>query len=194
MMTREQQEVVLFSWASPDFCLLLTSESFSHPSNVLPATRCPFCRNLLKRGGLGGSGGPGSKSRDLSAPKGEKRSGGGEKAGGISGGLSLSPEFAAIKIEKSGLLKVAWKGEDKARRLFTPWIPKAEGSFHPDQYQHRQSRGIGYPARRGPKMARAIVDFRESHGKFSTLEDLQKVKGFGPRKFAAIRPHITLTD
>jgi competence protein ComEA len=43
-------------------------------------------------------------------------------------------------------------------------------------------------------MAQAIVDFREAHGKFSTLEDLQKIKGFGPRKFAAIRPHITLTD
>ena len=46
----------------------------------------------------------------------------------------------------------------------------------------------------GPKMAQAIVDFREAHGKFSTLEDLQKVKGLGPRKFAAIRPHVTLTD
>ena len=46
----------------------------------------------------------------------------------------------------------------------------------------------------GPKMAQAIIDFREAHGKFSTLEDLQKVKGFGPKKFAAIRPHITLAD
>jgi competence protein ComEA len=46
----------------------------------------------------------------------------------------------------------------------------------------------------GPKMAQAIIDFREAHGKFSALEDLQKVKGFGPKKFAAIRPHITLAD
>jgi competence protein ComEA len=44
----------------------------------------------------------------------------------------------------------------------------------------------------GPKTARAIVEFREKYGKFSSPEDLLQVPGIGPKKLAALNPHITI--
>jgi len=41
----------------------------------------------------------------------------------------------------------------------------------------------------GPVTARAIVEYRESHGPFRSLEDLKNVKGIGPVKLEAIRPY-----
>jgi competence protein ComEA len=44
----------------------------------------------------------------------------------------------------------------------------------------------------GPKLAQAILAFREEHGPFKSAEDLLQVRGLGPKKFAAIRERITV--
>lgn len=44
----------------------------------------------------------------------------------------------------------------------------------------------------GPRTAQAIIDFRARFGPFQSPEDLMKVRGIGPKKFSALRPHITL--
>jgi len=44
----------------------------------------------------------------------------------------------------------------------------------------------------GPATARAILEYRAASGSFSTVSDLVKVKGIGPKKLEAIRDHITL--
>lgn len=44
----------------------------------------------------------------------------------------------------------------------------------------------------GPVIAQAIVSYRDSHGAFTTLEELQNVTGIGPKTYAAILPFITL--
>ncbi len=44
----------------------------------------------------------------------------------------------------------------------------------------------------GPQTAQAIIDFRARFGPFHSLEDLMKVRGIGPKKFSALRPHIAL--
>jgi competence ComEA-like helix-hairpin-helix protein len=44
----------------------------------------------------------------------------------------------------------------------------------------------------GPETARRIVQYRETHGGFQTLGDLQKVSGVGPKKFKKMAPHLTL--
>lgn len=44
----------------------------------------------------------------------------------------------------------------------------------------------------GEKTAQAIVAYRESHGGFSTIEQLQEVKGIGPAKFSALAEEVTL--
>lgn len=42
----------------------------------------------------------------------------------------------------------------------------------------------------GPVMAKKIVDYRETAGKFHKIEDLMKVKGIGNKKFNKLREHV----
>ena len=44
----------------------------------------------------------------------------------------------------------------------------------------------------GEKTAQAIIDYRNQHGLFQTLEDLMKVKGIGQAKFDFIKDKICL--
>jgi competence ComEA-like helix-hairpin-helix protein len=44
----------------------------------------------------------------------------------------------------------------------------------------------------GKKLAEKIVEFREKHGPFKSLEDLLKIKGLGKKKLAKIRDHIAI--
>lgn len=44
----------------------------------------------------------------------------------------------------------------------------------------------------GPAMAQRIVEYRQAHGPFQTIADIQKVTGIGPSVFAAIEPYITV--
>jgi comEA protein len=46
----------------------------------------------------------------------------------------------------------------------------------------------------GPKTAQAIIEWRKTHGPFSSAEDLSKVRGIGPKKMVAILPRITLEN
>lgn len=44
----------------------------------------------------------------------------------------------------------------------------------------------------GPSIAERIVAYRDAHGPFSRIEDLQNVKGIGPATFAALKDYITV--
>ncbi len=44
----------------------------------------------------------------------------------------------------------------------------------------------------GPKTAARIVQYRRQHGPFETLEDLQLVRGVGPRTIEKLRPLTVL--
>jgi len=44
----------------------------------------------------------------------------------------------------------------------------------------------------GPAIAQRIVDYRESHGRFATADDLQEVSGIGEKKYAEIKELITV--
>ncbi len=44
----------------------------------------------------------------------------------------------------------------------------------------------------GKKLAEKIVEFREKHGPFKTLEDMLQVKGLGKKKLAKIRDKIAV--
>jgi competence protein ComEA len=43
----------------------------------------------------------------------------------------------------------------------------------------------------GPALAERILAYRSAHGGFRTVGDLQNVTGIGPKKFAAIKPHVS---
>jgi competence protein ComEA len=45
----------------------------------------------------------------------------------------------------------------------------------------------------GPVQARAIVDYREKHGPFHSLDDLDKVPGIGKPTLASLRKEVTFS-
>jgi competence protein ComEA len=55
-----------------------------------------------------------------------------------------------------------------------------------DEYALRELPDIG------PVLARRIIDYREKHGPFANLNDIQKVEGIGPSTFAKIAPRIAV--
>ena len=195
-MTRDQQGVVLFLGLLLTLIFVLPPRPFSPPSagpardSILPSAGHSSIEEVWVE-----VDGPVRNRGIYPLEKGKSVREAVEKAGGTSGSFSLSPESGAVKIEKSGLLRVPGEGENKGGATFHPLNPpKMKVLSIPININTAKVEELDILPGVGPKMAQAIVDFREAHGKFSALEDLQKVKGFGPKKFAAIRPHITLAD
>jgi competence protein ComEA len=44
----------------------------------------------------------------------------------------------------------------------------------------------------GAVLARRVVEWRTAHGPFRTVEELNEVKGIGPKKLERIRPLVTV--
>jgi competence protein ComEA len=53
-----------------------------------------------------------------------------------------------------------------------------------DQSQLEQLPGVG------PVTAQAILTWRQEHGRFNRIEELQEVDGIGPKTYAQIAPHV----
>jgi competence protein ComEA len=116
-----------------------------------------------------------------------------EKAGGIYGGLSLAEEVLGQKIERSSRLTVFPGREGKGSVLVEALSPaKLKVLSIPVSLNSATTEELDALPGIGPKTARAIVEFREKYGKFSSPEDLLQVPGIGPKKLAALNPHITV--
>ncbi len=46
----------------------------------------------------------------------------------------------------------------------------------------------------GPAKAAAIVKFRDQHGPYTSISDLQQVKGIGPKILEKIRSDVTINN
>lgn len=46
----------------------------------------------------------------------------------------------------------------------------------------------------GPTKAKAIIEYRKTHGGFNNIEELQKVDGIGPSTYKKISKDITVTN
>ena len=44
----------------------------------------------------------------------------------------------------------------------------------------------------GPAMAQRIIEYRETQGRFETVEDLKRVRGIGEAKFAKLKDKVCL--
>jgi competence protein ComEA len=44
----------------------------------------------------------------------------------------------------------------------------------------------------GPSKAQAIVDYRNQHGPFKSVDEIRKVKGIGEKLFTQIRPELSV--
>lgn len=46
----------------------------------------------------------------------------------------------------------------------------------------------------GPKKAQAIIEYRQKHGKFKSVDELDKVMGFGKKGIEQLRAQVTVED
>ena len=46
----------------------------------------------------------------------------------------------------------------------------------------------------GDVLARRIIEYRQAHGQFKSLEELANIKGVGDKKLKKITPYLTLSE
>jgi competence protein ComEA len=116
-----------------------------------------------------------------------------EKAGGVSEKLSLDAGNLLEKISRNCRLSVVPAGEGKGRVLVESLAAKKLKVLSiPIDINTASAEELDTLPGIGSKTAQAILDYRQTHGKFSSPEDLMNVRGIGPKKFAALRPHIVV--
>ncbi len=115
------------------------------------------------------------------------------KAGGVHEKLSFPEEILAREIERSSRISVTAEGEGKGRVVIEPMAPARLLVLSvPIPLNTATAEELDPLPGIGPKTARAIVEFREQNGKFSSPHDLLRVPGIGPRKLAVLLPHIKI--
>ncbi|UHA74221.1 ComEA family DNA-binding protein [Paenibacillus sp. 481] len=102
----------------------------------------------------------------------------GAQAGGLqaSGAKTSGVQTSDVQIEKNGKLPVAEASDQNDRRIN---INEA------DEQQLTTLPGIG------PSKAKAIIAYRDKHGSFQSVDELDKVKGIGSKMLAKLREHAT---
>jgi competence protein ComEA len=192
-MSREQQGIVLFLSLSLTLFFLLTA-----PNSPWKETSSPAPREA-------GSGAPPAGQVVIELDGGVNRRGmlqaeeGGTvldaltKAGGAKEGMQLSPEGLAQKMERPSRVQIAPDVEGRGKITVEPLAPpKWKVLSIPIPINTASAEELDILPGIGPKTAQAIIEDRESRGKFEKPEDLLRVPGIGPKKLAVLRPHITL--
>ncbi len=118
-----------------------------------------------------------------------------EKAGGISEKLSLDPGNLLERINKNGRLRVSGAGEGKGIISFEALAPKKLKVLSiPVNINTANLEELDTLPGIGPKTAQNIIEYRETYGRFTSLEDLLNVRGIGPKKLAALRRHVSVSN
>ncbi len=130
-----------------------------------------------------------------------------ERAGGFSGEADTEAVNLAAPLADGVHFHVPRKGEEP-RHDSSGGVPSA-GAFAPSVPPRPGSVGTGGSAVKinlntateadleklpgvGPKTAAAIVADREARGPFGRIEDLQRVRGIGSKKFEALKDFVTV--
>jgi len=193
-MTREQQWIVLFLGSFLVLFFFLASPPFS-PFAALPFVAADdFSLKKPEAGELQVEVDGSVNRRGIyRLAKGDRILDALEKAGGIKDKISLPPAILLTKIEKSCRIHVLAEGEEKGRITVEPLAPQKFPvlsipiPIHAATLEELMTLpGIG------PKIAQAIIDYREQGERFTSPEDLLRVRGIGSKKLAAIRKHITV--
>ena len=101
---------------------------------------------------------------------------------------TTSPALAASASEAdSGQQEIPAATAPSVRE--PPGEPSASEALHIDINRAGASELEKLP-RIGPKTAERILAFRDAYGAFRSVNDLQQVKGIGPKTLELLRPHV----
>ena len=193
-MNREQQGIVLFLTLSLCLLFFLTGP-FSSPKEggKAPPIEERLARQSNERGfpvEIDGAAGP---RGIVQAEPGMTVQEVLERAGGVQEKLSFSSEELSRRVEKGSRLSLQADGEGKGKVIIEPLAPpKWKVLSVPVPLNTATAEELDILPGIGPKTAEAIVEFREKNGRFTSPNDLLQVPGIGPKKLAALKPHITL--
>lgn len=97
---------------------------------------------------------------------------------------TTSPALAAFASEAD-----SGKQELSAATASSTGEPSGSGALHININRAGASELEKLP-RIGPKTAERILAFRDAYGAFRSTDDLQQVKGIGPKTLELLRPHV----
>lgn len=118
-----------------------------------------------------------------------------EKAGGLTDKAAPERLNLAAKVKDGSKIHVPAKGEAFAEAPGSKEDPVAQGN---DAVGGLISLSTATKADLesipgiGPAIAQRILDYRQTSGGFKTIEELEAVKGIGPKKLTQIRPYVKL--
>ena len=192
-MTRAQQGVVLFLSLLLSLVFLLTHSSFFLPKGSAPFQEISFPEKSPQGMITIEVDGSVHQRGTYTVQSGVTVLEAVEKAGGVTEKLSFPPEDLHRPLQQNGRLNVFASGDGKGRveiqslapaKLRVLGIPLNINTATVDELDILP--GIG------PKTAQAIVEYRESYGRFAAPEDLLNIPGIGKKKIEALRKQISI--
>lgn len=111
------------------------------------------------------------------------------RAGGPRPGADLTAVNLAAKLTDGAQILVPARGRVAAMAGGTPGAAAPAAPVNLNTATPEQLDGLDGV---GPATAQKIVQFRQAHGGFGSLQDLDKIPGIGPKRIAALRGKVTV--
>lgn len=108
------------------------------------------------------------------------------RAGGVSGRADLSAVNLAAKVSDGAQILVPERGQ-AAAAASSPLGASAAAPAQPINLNTATAEQLDALDGVGPSTAQKIVLYRQQHGGFGSVGELDRIPGFGPKKVAALR-------